>query len=100
MFDNRWVDYLTVRKNAKYVPTMNEERKKQLIKRVLFKLRIIRIFDNRKTAEKYIPVKGAKYVPTLTEDRKKQITKRAMLKIKCILAFTNGYKWNKSRADA
>jgi len=65
----------------------------------LFKLRIIRIFDNRKQTEKYVPIKGAKYQPTLTEERKAQIKKRVMLKIKCIHAFTNGYKWHSNRTD-
>ena len=40
------------------------------MKRVMFKLRVIRIFDNRKQTKKYVPVKGAKYTPTLTEERK------------------------------
>ena len=49
---------------------MTEERKNQIIKRVMFKLRVIRIFDNRKQDQKYVPIKGAKYQPTMTEQRK------------------------------
>lgn len=47
--------------DAKYVPTLNEKRKKKILKSVLFKLRVIRIFDNRKWDQEYVPIKGARY---------------------------------------
>ena len=66
----------------------------------MFKLRIIRIFDNRKTDEKYEPIKGARYQPTLTEEKKNQIKKRVMFKIMSVHVFTKGYKWHSNRTDA
>ena len=68
---------------------MSEERKKQIKKRVLLKIRCIRAFDNRqnKTIKK-----NAKYQNTLTEERKRQIVKRVMLKLKCIRALDNRKK--------
>ena len=46
----------TNRVDAKYVPTLTKERKMKIIRSVMFKLRVISIFDNRKRDQKYIPV--------------------------------------------
>lgn len=39
----------------------------------MFKLKVIRIFDNRKVSkdQQYVPIKGAKYEPKMSEERKR-----------------------------
>ena len=67
---------------------MSDERKKQIKRRVLLKLRCIRAFDNRPKKE-YTPIKGAKYVPIMSEERKRQLIKRVLLKLRCVRVFDN-----------